>query len=229
MANDETASLIIGASRGLGLGLAAELLRRGKRVIGTVRESKGGAGLHALTPIAEGRLEIEVVDIVDAEQIAALRGRLDGRRLDTLVVSAGIGERNATDFEQVFFRTMAVNVLGVMTAVRTISDLVVADGSIAALSSGLGSLERNTTGGMEPYRSSKAALNQSLRSFAAEHAEASWSVTALDPGWVRTDMGGPDAPLDVETSARGLADVLEARRGAQGCAFLNHRGETVPW
>jgi NAD(P)-dependent dehydrogenase (short-subunit alcohol dehydrogenase family) len=220
---------IVGASRGLGLGLAAEFLRRGARTIGTVRERAGGTGLHALLPAAGDRLDIETVDVTDVEGVAALRKRLDGRRLDILMVNSGVGENAPRDFEQAFFRIMTVNVLGVMNTVRALSDLMADKGALAVMSSGLGSVANNTTGGWEPYRASKAALNQSLRSFAAEHADAPWSVTAIDPGWVRTDMGGPAAPLDVETSCRGVADVLEGRLGQTGCAFLNYRGDSIPW
>jgi NAD(P)-dependent dehydrogenase (short-subunit alcohol dehydrogenase family) len=228
MAAERTVA-IVGASRGLGLGLAAEFLRRGARTIGTVRERAGGTGLHALLPAAGDRLDIETVDVTDVEGVAALRKRLDGRRLDILMVNSGVGENAPRDFEQAFFRIMTVNVLGVMNTVRALSDLIADKGAVAVMSSGLGSVTNNTTGGWEPYRASKAALNQSLRSFAAEHADAPWSVTAIDPGWVRTDMGGPAAPLDVETSCRGVADVLEGRLGQTGCAFLNYRGDSIPW
>lgn len=225
----ERTCLIVGASRGLGLGLAAEFLRRGWKVIGTVREAAGGTGLNALAGQSDARLEIETVDVTDAEAIAALRRRLDGRRLEILMVNAGVGQSRGLDFEQAFFRLMAVNALGAMTAVRKLSDLVADGGAIGAMTSQLGSIAQNTSGGSEPYRASKAALNQLLRSFTAEHADAPWSVTALHPGWVRTDMGGPQAPLDVETSCRGMADVLESRLGARGCAFLDYRNQTLPW
>jgi NAD(P)-dependent dehydrogenase (short-subunit alcohol dehydrogenase family) len=222
-------SIVVGASRGLGLGLASQFLQRGHRVTATVRAASSGSGLHALRSNAEADLEIEHVDIADPDQVAALRSRLADHRFDILMVNAGVAEAEPADYEAAFFRVMTVNVLGVMNTVRTLSDLVADDGVVAAMSSGLGSIANNTSGGWEPYRSSKAALNQSLRSFAAEHADAPWSVTAVDPGWVRTDMGGPQAPLDVETSTRGVADLLESRRGARGCAFISYRGQSLPW
>ena len=229
MPGAERTVAIIGASRGLGLGLAAEFLRRGSRVIGTVRAPDGGTGLHAIQGPSDGRLEIEAADVTDAEGIAALRRRLDRRRLDILMVNAGVGGTDVRDYEEAFFRTMTVNVLGVMNVVRSLADLVADGGAVAVMSSGLGSVANNASGGFEPYRSSKAALNQSVRSFAAEHSDAPWSTSAIAPGWVRTDMGGPEAPLDVETSCRGVADVLEARMGQRGCAFMDYRGEIIPW
>jgi NAD(P)-dependent dehydrogenase (short-subunit alcohol dehydrogenase family) len=229
MATDPLTSLVVGASRGLGLGLCARFLERGHPVIGTVRDNASGTGLHALRAASDERLEIETVDITDVEQIAALAPRLGDRRIDILMVNGGVAEQANPDFEQAFFQVMATNVLGAMNVVRAFSRLMADDGALAVMSSGLGSVAGNTSGGWEPYRSSKAALNQALRSFAAEHDDAPWSVTAIAPGWVRTDMGGAQAPLDVETSTRGVADVLEGRRGARGCAFLDYQGQVVPW
>ncbi len=225
----KTRSVVVGASRGLGLGLAFQFLQRGHQVVATVRDGSSGSGLHALGLDAGNDLEIEHVDIADPDQVAALRARLTEHRFDILMVNAGVAEADPVDYEAAFFRVMTVNVLGVMNTVRALSDLVTHDGVVAAMSSGLGSIANNTSGGWEPYRSSKAALNQSLRSFAAEHADAPWSVTAVDPGWVRTDMGGPQAPLDVETSTRGIADMLESRRGQRGCDFISYRGQSLPW
>ena len=222
-------SLIVGASRGLGLGLAAELLARGRRVVGTVRHLDRRTGLHDLADASEGRLEIEAVDITAPYQIERLADHLKGRAVDILMINSGVGGVGADDFAQAFHRVMTTNVLGAMGALRALSSFVADDGAIAVMSSGLGSVSGNTTGGWEPYRASKAALNQSLRSFAAEQPTAPWSVTAVAPGWVRTDMGGADAPLDVETSMRGVATVLEGRLGQRGCAFLDYKGDTVPW
>ena len=222
-------SLIVGASRGLGLGLVKELLSRGRRVIGTVRHLDRRTALHDLADASNGHLEIEAVDITAPYQIERLAEHLNGRAIDILMINSGVGEAGAADFAQAFHRVMTTNVLGAMGALRALSPLIAEEGAAAVMSSGLGSVAGNTTGGFEPYRSSKAALNQSLRSFAVEHAAAPWSVTAIAPGWVRTDMGGADAPLDVETSMRGVATVLEGRLGQRGCAFLDYKGDTVPW
>jgi NAD(P)-dependent dehydrogenase (short-subunit alcohol dehydrogenase family) len=228
-ATHRPSTLIVGASRGLGFGLAKELLGRGRSVIGTVRNSGSSTDLQQLAQGSVGWLEIERVDITIDLQVEALSERLRDRSLDFLIVNAGVGSRQVTDFADAFFNVMRTNVLGVMNAVGQLCHLVCDDGAIAVMSSELGSIENNVAGGWEPYRSSKAALNQSLRSFAAEHAHKSWSVTAIAPGWVRTDMGGPDALLDVETSMRGVANMLETRLGRRGVAFINYLGEELPW
>jgi NAD(P)-dependent dehydrogenase (short-subunit alcohol dehydrogenase family) len=219
--------LIVGASRGLGLGLCAHMLDRGWRVIATTRGAS--PDLEALAASTHGRLVHERVDITKPDQIDALAMRLQGEPLKVLMINAGVGERDAPDFPSAFRACMETNALGAITAVKVLSQGVQKGGVVAAMSSALGSLGANTTGGWEPYRASKAALNQSLRSFAAENSAKGWAVTAVHPGWVRTDMGGPEAPLDVATSTAGVATVLESRIGQSGCVFQDYTGATIPW
>ena len=97
------------------------------------------------------------------------------------------------------------------------------------MTSKLGSVSLNRGGGWSSYRASKAALNTLARSFAGQYAKAAWGVVLMHPGWVRTDLGGRRATLDVETSARGIVAVLEGQLGQRGCVFLDYNGETVPW
>jgi NAD(P)-dependent dehydrogenase (short-subunit alcohol dehydrogenase family) len=223
------ASLILGASRGLGLGLVEELLGRGRKVIATARTDAPGSALRALQAKAGGNLEIEIADLAVPETIAALHVRLEGRPLDILLICGGVSGQGSESYEAAFFHVMRINALGAITALKTLSDRVQPDGALAVMSSILGSIAANTSGDFEPYRSSKAALNQSLRSFAAESKDAPWSFTAVHPGWVKTDMGGPGAPLDVATSVRGVADVLISRLGARGAAFIDYSGQSLPW
>ncbi len=228
---DKTA-LIIGASRGLGLGLAREYHARGWAVVGTVR-GQAQTGLHALADEAPGAVLIETVDINDPDSVAALRQRLDQRSFDLLFVNAGVSNGPAETIETVstetFVRVMVTNALSPMRAVETFQSLVPATGSIAVMSSGLGSVADNETGGWEVYRASKAALNTLMRSFAARHAGDPRSLFAIAPGWVRTDMGGPGAHLDVGTSIRGVVDTITAHSGKAGLRYLNYQGNTVRW
>ena len=97
------------------------------------------------------------------------------------------------------------------------------------MSSGQGSLANNTRAGHEAYRASKAALNMCMRSFAARHAEDPRTLLLMAPGWVKTDMGGPDARLTIEESIPNLLDTMEAQRGRAGLQYLDYLGRTVPW
>jgi NAD(P)-dependent dehydrogenase (short-subunit alcohol dehydrogenase family) len=225
-------ALIVGASRGLGLGLAREYLARGWHVVGTVRGS-ARTGLHNLAEQAAGKLTVETVDITDRPQITALRERLAGRSFDLLFVSAGVANDPAdtigTVSDETFLHVMVTNALGPLRVVETFAPLVVRTGAIAVMSSGLGSVADNEGGGWEVYRASKAALNTLMRSFAARHEGDSRRMLLIAPGWVRTDMGGPSAALDVETSVRGVADMIASRAGGPGLSYLDYQGRTIRW
>ena len=133
-----------------------------------------------------------------------------------------------TTSTEAFNKVMVTNALSPLRVVEAFADLVPEDGVIAAMSSGLGSVANNTRAGWEVYRASKAALNTMLRSFAVRSG-AGRTVLAVAPGWVRTDMGGPHAFLDVETSVRGIVDTIAARRGQPGSWFVDYQGSDVPW
>jgi NAD(P)-dependent dehydrogenase (short-subunit alcohol dehydrogenase family) len=225
-------ALIIGASRGLGLGLAREYLGRGWRVIGTVRGA-ARTPLHDLADRHADQLVIETVDINEPTQIEALRERLANRRFDLLFVNAGVsnnpGETIGQVTDETFIRVMVTNALSPMRVVERFESLVPANGAIALMSSGLGSVADNEAGGWEVYRASKASLNTLMRSFAARHAGDPRSFLLIAPGWVRTDMGGPNAHLDVETSMRGVVDAITTRSGKPGLHYVNYQGNTVRW
>jgi NAD(P)-dependent dehydrogenase (short-subunit alcohol dehydrogenase family) len=161
-----------------------------------------------------------------------LHSRLGGETIDVLFVNAGIslGHDDTLDAvsTEAFTALMITNALSPLRVIETFADLVPAGGIIAAMSSGLGSVADNAQGGMEAYRASKAALNMLLKSLAARRG-AGRAVLAVAPGWVRTDMGGPNAPLDVPTSARGMVDAMAAWRGRAGVAFIDYRGATIAW
>jgi NAD(P)-dependent dehydrogenase (short-subunit alcohol dehydrogenase family) len=225
-------ALIIGASRGLGLGLAQEYLGRGWHVVGTVR----GSGKTALHDLADGhpeKVEIEQVDINEPVQVEALFGRLDGRQIDLLFVNAGVSNDRGQTIGQVtdetFIRLMVTNALSPMRVVERFESLVPASGVIGLMSSGLGSVANNLEGGWEVYRASKASLNTLMRSFAARHAGDPRTLLLIAPGWVRTDMGGSSALLDVATSIRGVVDAIIGRTGQPGLHYVTYQGNTVPW
>jgi len=224
--------LIAGASRGLGLGLAHEWLGRGWTVVGTVRGT-AHTGLHDLVGAAGGRLSIEQLDINDPDSIAALSARMQGRSLDVLFVNAGVASGGEDRADQIgtaeFSRIMETNALGPLRVIEALGPLVRPGGTIAAMSSSLGSVALNESGGMEIYRASKAALNTMLRSYAVRHAADRHTLALVHPGWVRTDMGGTKASLGVEDSVRGIVDALTARMGQPGLQYFDYQGKTLPW
>jgi NAD(P)-dependent dehydrogenase (short-subunit alcohol dehydrogenase family) len=229
---EKNTALIIGASRGLGLALAEEYLDRGWRVIGTVR-GNARTGLHDLAGWVDGRLELETLDVTEPGQIAALRHRLDGRRIDLLFVNAGIASNIQDSIGQVptadFVRLMVTNALSPMRALETLESLVPPTGMIGVMSSGLGSIAENEGGSWAAYSASKAALNMLMRGFAARLAPDPRAIIIMAPGWVRTEMGGDHADLSVEESIPRVVDTLLAATGKSGLRFLDYTGRTVRW
>jgi NAD(P)-dependent dehydrogenase (short-subunit alcohol dehydrogenase family) len=222
--------LLIGASRGLGFALAEEYLKRGWHVVATER-SRTTSKLHELLGSTEDRLEIETVDINYPDQVAALRARLASRKFDMLFVNAGIGIREtiADVSTDEFIRMMVTNALSPMRIVEGMQDLVLPSGTIGIMSSGQGSITNNENGNHEVYRGSKTALNMFMRSFAARHADDPRTLLLMAPGWVRTDLGGPQARLSIEESIPNLANTMDAQAGKAGLQYLDYLGRKVPW
>jgi len=218
-------ALILGASRGLGLGLVGEFVSRGWTVTGTVRQAADrgaleAAGAHAM-----------LCDITDAAAVAALGAQV-GTGLDLLFVNAGVsgpkhqdaGQATAEEAGALFL----TNAIAPVAAARALLGHLAPDGVLAFMTSRMGSVALNDRGDLELYRASKAALNSLTRSMVTKLG-APRTVLSLHPGWVQTDMGGAGADLDVPTSVRGLADVIVAARGVPGSRFLDYSGAELPW
>jgi NAD(P)-dependent dehydrogenase (short-subunit alcohol dehydrogenase family) len=221
-------ALLVGASRGLGLGLAHEYLSRGWRVIATARED--ASKLEALAKTAKGNLRVAHVEIADANSVAALRKELSDERLDLLFLVAGISGSVPKPLHEISAdeaaRVYLVNAFHPIAAAEAFADLVTRGGVIAFMSSRLGSIAANDYGQWETYRASKAALNMAARSFSWRHKEH--AVLVVAPGWVRTDMGGASATFDVETSCRNVASAIEKHK-TPGNRFVNYDGTELPW
>lgn len=225
--------LLVGASRGLGHAMAAEFLKKGWNVLGTVRGS-ARTELHDLADAHPGRVEIESLDICAPDQLAALRDRLADRTFDMLFVNAGTANRDPTQTigevsTDEFIHVMTTNALGPMRVIESLERNVSVTGLIGVMSSGQGSIANNLSGQRELYRGSKAALNMFMRSFAARQAGTGRPLAVMAPGWIRTALGGADAPLSIEDSIPKLVDVLLAKLDRPGLEYLDYRGQTVPW
>jgi NAD(P)-dependent dehydrogenase (short-subunit alcohol dehydrogenase family) len=220
--------LITGAGRGLGLELARQYAGDGWRVIGTVRDEKGGAALEKLGA------EVLTVDVSDFSAVSKIGDKLRGHPLDLLFCNAGIiGRRGMAlgsfDYAE-WEKVLRVNVLGVAAVIEALVDNVAASERklIAVMSSRLGSIAE-TSGQTIPYGTSKAALNLLAKTLSVTLAARGVTVLALSPGWVRTDMGGESAPLSPEVSVAGLRKVLAGATKGDSGKFLSHDGSPVAW
>jgi NAD(P)-dependent dehydrogenase (short-subunit alcohol dehydrogenase family) len=224
--------LLIGASRGLGYAIAAEYIDRGSHVVATVR-SPTRTKLLELQDAAGGQLEIEHVDINAPEQVQALRDRLGARRFDLLFVNAGVTnhpqETPAEVTTEEFNRLMVTNALSPMRVIEKLGELIESDGTIALMSSGQGSIANNDRGGFEIYRASKSALNQLMRSYAARDPGTDRTLLLMAPGWVKTELGGPNARLTISESIPNLVTTVDAQHGHTGLQYLDYLGQTIAW
>lgn len=215
-------ALIVGASRGLGAGLAGEFAARGWHVSATVRDA-------AKAPAGASRTL--ACDITDDAAVLALSRALEPAWFDLIFVNAGIyGPREgtpATIGRDGFMDLFWTNAVAPVRLLEVIARHAKPDGVIAFMTSRMGSQALNTGGG-DTYRASKAALNSFVISW-TKRANPSQAVLLFHPGWVRTDMGGANATLSVEESVRGMADVIGRERGTAGCRFLDYSGATLDW
>ena len=221
--------LIIGASRGLGLGLAGEFTAQGWAVTATVRSAAQQAPLQALPGV-----RVEQLEMTDPDSLAQLADRLSGQSFDVIFVNAGVAgpehhstaQATAEEMGQLFL-TNAVAPLRV--AERLLPNLVAEHGLIVFMSSILGSIEAGAGLGMPLYGASKAALNHLAQCFVRTQDNPKLGVLLMHPGWVRTDMGGGDAPLDIASSCKGMAQQVSAAVGQSGLRYLDHEGTPLPW
>ena len=234
VSNHEKKVLIVGASRGLGFAMAEEFIRHGWSVTGTVRAEGSNNQFYKLAQEHPGRIRVEVLDICKPEQLSALHERLSGSLLDMLFVNAGTTNRDPTQTigevsTEEFMHVMLTNALSPMRVIESLEKYVAANGLIGVMSSGQGSITNNTGGQRELYRGTKAALNMFMRSFAARQAGSARAMVVMAPGWIKTDLGGADAPLTVEETIPSLVNVLLKKQDRPGLEYLDYLGRTVPW
>lgn len=223
--------LITGAGRGLGLEFARQFAGEGWDVIATVRDPAKGAAVARLGK----SVEIHLLDVADRAAVARLARDLKGRPIDVLVCNAGIyGPRGAnfgtTDYA-IWDELMKINVMAPMALVEALADNVAVSKlkRIVMMSSGMGSIGDNNSGGAHMYRTSKAALNALAKGLAADLADRGITVITVSPGWVKTDMGGVGAPLTPKASIDGLRSVIKNVTLFDSGKFFSYDGTELPW
>ena len=226
-------ALIVGANRGIGLGVVREFLSKGWDIVATARAPDAAADLQAVAARNPGRVEIRAMDMADGAGIDGFAASLSGRTFDAVLVNAGVAgpshrSANAATVEETG-ALMFVNAIGPIRLGRLLlKNLRSGTGVLGYTSSVMGSVALNA-GGHELYRASKAALNSLSRGLFAEMRGRNLTLLTLHPGWVRTDMGGSGAPVRVEDSARGLVDVMTGAAGSRKHAFLDYQGKDIAW
>lgn len=221
-------ALIIGASRGIGLGLAEELAARGWRVYASQRSPSE----HLNRAAEDAAIEVVTCDVTDPASIDALAGRIEPGSLDVVLLNAGIigGDHQAVEDASAgeVTEVMMTNAVGPARAAKQLLPLLRDGATLAFMTSRMGSIAESS-GGFDLYRMSKAAQNILARGVSEQNAKARGiAVLSLHPGWVQTDMGGPGATLTIAESVQGLADVLEAEHGPTH-RFLAYDGSEIPW
>jgi len=222
--------LITGANRGIGLALTKQYLDLGWQVTASCREL---AKATELTGLNCPQLHYIELDITDYPAVSQLADNIEA--IDLLINNAGyygpkgygFGNTDVEQWRQVF----EINTIAPLKMVELLyPKLAAGQGkTIVCLSSKVGSMTENTSGGGYIYRSSKAALNSVVKSLHNDLSAQGYKVAALHPGWVQTEMGGPNALIDTKTSAQGLIAVIEGLDASQSGGFYDYRGESIGW
>jgi NAD(P)-dependent dehydrogenase (short-subunit alcohol dehydrogenase family) len=229
--------LVIGAERGLGLGLVRVLFQRGWTVTGTARETDDASALVAIGAGGADRFSVARIDVTRNDQADAFVTALGDARFDVIFFNAGIfgpvhqSVSLATDAE--LTQIMLTNTFGPMRLAHRLVGHLTPKGTYAFMSSHRGSIAMNVEGGLELYRASKVASNMLARGLHVQYKERALTVLSIHPGWARTAMGTLDgtveAEIELEESVTGVADVLDRHRGTGVNRYLDWRGHVLPW
>jgi NAD(P)-dependent dehydrogenase (short-subunit alcohol dehydrogenase family) len=234
--------LITGAGRGLGLEFVRQYAADGWRVLACARDP-GAAGLVEIAAKSEGRVTTHALDVGDHTAIEALAGELDGTAIDVLLnvagtmgadsfASKGMGAQRfgRSDYDD-WLQTFRVNVFGPMKMAEAFLPHVAASAgkTIVTLTSVVGSMASNLIGGLYAYRSSKAAANAVMKSMSVDLKRHGIIALPMHPGWAKTDMGGPKAPVEPVESVAGMRRVIAALAPEDAGRFLQYDGTELPW
>jgi NAD(P)-dependent dehydrogenase (short-subunit alcohol dehydrogenase family) len=236
-----TTVLVTGANRGIGLELVRQYAANGWSVIATARNPEKAVELHKIVGEHKSRVEVLAVDVTSEDAVLNLAEQLDGRAIDILLNNAATYPRQGVQVGELNYDawgdTLETNLLGVMRVTEALLENVAKSErkQIAAISSGMGSLQAVAGGSVETmgaayqYRTSKAALNMAMLVLSKELAPRGISVVLISPGWVKTDMGGAQAAITPEVSVAGIRKVLAAPPAEISGRFLSYDGSVWAW
>ncbi|GAB1257802.1 SDR family oxidoreductase [Aurantivibrio plasticivorans] len=216
--------VITGANRGIGLALTEHFLAKGDTVYALCRKPSAELSATAAKVIAN-------VEVTGTDSLKALRSRLDGVQIDILINNAGILERTSIENidDAAFERQYRVNSLAPLKVTAALRDLMPAGSKLALVTSRMGSMADNSSGGQYGYRMSKAALNAAGVSLAHDLAGDNIAVAILHPGFVQTDMVGGMGDVTPQQSASGLAARIEELTMETSGTFWHANGDQLPW
>jgi len=225
--------LLTGANRGIGLEFVKQYLEAGWQVLACCRDPEQANALQALGD--HSSLSIHQLDVADAQSIQALASELANQPIDILLNNAGIYATGANHFGEVdtgiWIRAIQTNTIApLLMAQAFIHNIEQGERKlIATLSSKVGSIDDNQSGGGYAYRSSKSAVNQVMKSLSIDLAPRGINTVSLHPGWVQTDMGGPNALINTKESVTGMMSVLDNLSNDLSGSFINYDGSIIPW
>jgi NAD(P)-dependent dehydrogenase (short-subunit alcohol dehydrogenase family) len=227
--------LVTGANRGLGLEFARQYAADGWRVYAGCRDPDNAKELARLVAQSDGAIRVLALDVTDGASVRGAAQSLAGEPLDVLINNAGVGapkgQRLGSLDYAAWARVLDVNTLGPMRVVEAFLDSIAkgSDRKIVTVTSAMGSIADNASGGSYAYRSSKAAVNIVMKSLSIELAPRGITCVVVHPGWVRTDMGGPGGKLDPPESVAALRRLIAGLKPQDAGRFFNYDGKTYPW
>jgi len=226
--------LITGTNRGIGLEFVKHYLKNNEKIIATYRNKNSAKDLIELKNTTSN-LSLVELDVSNPNSINEFASKITDQPIDTFINNAGVfgprnnefGNFNAKEWLDVFnINTIAP----LLITLKILKNLRLGKNKkLVFISSKVGSIEENTGGGMYIYRSSKTALNQVIKSLSIDFKDENFIVAALHPGWVQTDMGGPNALIDKKTSVKGMAEVIDSLVLKNSGRFYNYDGSSIPW
>ena len=227
--------VVTGANRGLGLEFARQYAAAGWQVIATCRAPDAATELQKLAAESGGRVRVLGMNVTDPKSVRSAAAALKGEAIDLLLNNAGVGgppgqQLGNLDYDA-WARVLDTNTLGPMRVVEALRENVAQSKlkRIVTITSAMGSIEDNASGGRYAYRSSKAAVNMVMKSLSIDLAPRGITCVVVHPGWVRTDMGGPDGKITPAESVRTLRSLIDAIKPEDSGKFFNYDGKPYPW